>query len=81
MTPVISVVIPTFNRRDTLAIMPTGGVSPDEENLAKWFKAGVHCVGMGSQLFPAEVLKKEDFNYIAAKCREALESVRKIKAS
>lgn len=63
------------------SIMPTGGVSPDEENLAKWFKAGVHCVGMGSQLFPSEVLKKEDFNYIAAKCREALESVRKIKAS
>ena len=29
-------------------IMVTGGVSPDEENLTKWFKAGVFCVGMGS---------------------------------
>ena len=32
------------------SIMPTGGVSPNEENLGAWFKAGVTCVGMGSQL-------------------------------
>ncbi|MCA0932518.1 bifunctional 4-hydroxy-2-oxoglutarate aldolase/2-dehydro-3-deoxy-phosphogluconate aldolase [Lutimonas saemankumensis] len=31
-------------------IMPTGGVSPNEKNLGAWFKAGVTCVGMGSQL-------------------------------
>ncbi|MDT0649530.1 bifunctional 4-hydroxy-2-oxoglutarate aldolase/2-dehydro-3-deoxy-phosphogluconate aldolase [Autumnicola edwardsiae] len=43
------------------SIMPTGGVSPTEENLAAWFDAGVHCVGIGSKLFQ----KKEDgsFNY------------------
>lgn len=32
------------------SIMPTGGVSPNEKNLRAWFKAGVTCVGMGSQL-------------------------------
>jgi 2-dehydro-3-deoxyphosphogluconate aldolase/(4S)-4-hydroxy-2-oxoglutarate aldolase len=32
------------------SIMPSGGVSPNEENLGAWFKAGVTCVGMGSQL-------------------------------
>ena len=42
------------------SIMPTGGVSPDEANMSGWFKAGVHCVGMGSQLFPADVLAKKD---------------------
>ena len=26
-------------------IMVTGGVAPEEENLQKWFKAGVFCVG------------------------------------
>lgn len=31
-------------------IMPTGGVSPTEESLQKWFQAGVSCVGMGSKL-------------------------------
>ncbi len=32
------------------SIMPTGGVSPTRESLEAWFKAGVSCVGMGSQL-------------------------------
>lgn len=60
------------------SIMPTGSL-PDEENLTRWFRAGVHCVGMGSQLFPSEILKKKDFDYIAAKCQEALEIIRKIR--
>jgi len=38
------------------SIMPTGGVTPTEENLSAWVKAGVHCVGMGSQL----MAKKEN---------------------
>lgn len=41
------------------SIMPTGGVSPTEENLKEWFEAGVHCVGIGSKLFT----KKEDGSY------------------
>lgn len=43
------------------SIMPTGGVSPTEENLKGWFDAGVTCVGMGSKL----MAKNEDgsFNY------------------
>ncbi|MEM9340261.1 MAG: bifunctional 4-hydroxy-2-oxoglutarate aldolase/2-dehydro-3-deoxy-phosphogluconate aldolase [Bacteroidota bacterium] len=43
-------------------VMPTGGVSPSEENLKGWFDAGVTCVGMGSQLISKEVLKNRDFN-------------------
>jgi 2-dehydro-3-deoxyphosphogluconate aldolase/(4S)-4-hydroxy-2-oxoglutarate aldolase len=37
-----------------LKLMPTGGVEPTRENLTAWFKAGVHCVGMGSQLLSKE---------------------------
>ena len=59
------------------SVMPTGGVTPDENNLKAWFQAGVTCVGMGSQLFPAEVLKSEDWNFITAKCAEALAIIRK----
>ncbi len=58
------------------SIMPTGGVSPDKENLEKWFKAGVTCVGMGSQLFPKEVLDKGDYSFIAKKCREVLSLIK-----
>lgn len=62
------------------SIMPTGGVEPTETSLKVWFGAGVHCVGMGSQLFPKEVLANKDWNFITEKCREALEIVTKIKS-
>ena len=61
------------------SIMPTGGVSPDEENLGKWFKAGAHCVGMGSQLFPKQALASSDFGLITETCRKCLEIVRKLR--
>ena len=61
------------------SIMPTGGVSPDEENLKGWIEAGVHCVGMGSQLFPKEVLANKDFKAITSKCSEALAIIKKLR--
>ena len=61
------------------SIMPTGGVSPDEENLRGWFKAGVHCVGIGSQLFPKEVLTENNYAFITSKCAEALAIISKLK--
>lgn len=61
------------------SIMPTGGVSPDEANLKSWFQAGATCVGMGSQLFPAEVLANEKFSYITEKCRETLTIIKNYK--
>jgi len=62
------------------SIMPTGGVSPDEENLKGWIEAGVHCVGMGSQLFPKEVLASKDFAAITSKCSEALAIIKKLRS-
>lgn len=53
-------------------IMVTGGVSPTEENLTAWIKAGVFCVGMGSKLFPSDRVKAGDWQYVTDKCREAL---------
>ena len=53
-------------------LMVTGGVSPDEENLTSWIKAGVYCVGMGSKLFPKDVVAAGDWKAISDKCAEAL---------
>ena len=53
-------------------LMVTGGVEPTEENLKSWIKSGVYCVGMGSKLFPKDVLEKGDWGYITNKCREVL---------
>jgi len=62
------------------SIMPTGGVSPDEANLKGWFKAGVHCVGMGSQLFPKSVIEAGNYQAITDKCSEALAIIKKLRA-
>ncbi len=42
-------------------IMPTGGVTPDEENLRAWFSAGATCLGMGSQLVSNDIIKEKNF--------------------
>ena len=52
-------------------LMVTGGVEPTRENLTAWIKAGVTCVGMGSNLFPKEVVAAQDWALISAKCEEA----------
>lgn len=54
------------------SIMPTGGVEPTEESLSKWFKAGVTCVGLGSNLFPKEVIAAKDWSKITKLCSDAL---------
>lgn len=61
------------------SIMPTGGVSPNEENLKGWFDAGVTCVGMGSQLISKEILAKKDFNSLKNKVEEVLNIIKTIK--
>lgn len=61
-------------------LMVTGGVEPTEENLTAWFRAGVFCVGMGSKLFPSAVIAAGDWTAVSAKCREALDIIRRIRA-
>jgi len=61
-------------------IMPSGGVSPTEENLTKWFNAGAFCVGMGSQLISKEIIKNRDFAKLESLSRESVEIIKKIRA-
>jgi 2-dehydro-3-deoxyphosphogluconate aldolase / (4S)-4-hydroxy-2-oxoglutarate aldolase len=61
------------------SIMPTGGVDTSEENLAAWFKAGVTCVGLGSQLVTKDIIEKGDFVKLTLECKKALEIIRKYK--
>ncbi|MDR2954883.1 MAG: bifunctional 4-hydroxy-2-oxoglutarate aldolase/2-dehydro-3-deoxy-phosphogluconate aldolase [Prevotella sp.] len=58
-------------------IMVTGGVEPTEENLTKWFQAGVTCVGMGSNLFPKDVIAAKNWSEITQMCRDALDIIAK----
>ena len=61
------------------SIMPTGGVSTEEENLRGWFDAGVTCVGMGSKLISKEILVKKDYHALETEVRSVLELIRKIR--
>jgi 2-dehydro-3-deoxyphosphogluconate aldolase/(4S)-4-hydroxy-2-oxoglutarate aldolase len=58
-------------------IMVTGGVEPTDENLIAWFKAGVACVGMGSNLFPKEVVVNQEWNIITELCKSSFASIEK----
>lgn len=62
------------------SIMPTGGVDTTPESLREWFAAGVTCVGLGSNLFPAQLVKNKSWEQISALIEttiETLELVRK----
>jgi len=54
------------------SIMPTGGVSPTEENLKSWFEAGVTCVGMGSKLMAKHTDGSFDYNKIEQQTKKTL---------
>lgn len=60
-------------------IMPTGGVSVDEENIKAWFKAGVACIGMGSQLISKKLMQEKDYKTITELTSRALEIIRKVR--
>ena len=60
-------------------IMVTGGVKPQKENLEGWFKAGVTCVGMGSNLFPKEAVAAGDWETVTKLCKDALDIIRQIR--
>jgi len=63
------------------SIMPTGGVDPSEENLRKWFAAGVTCVGMGSALITEKTVKDGDWKSLAATVSSTLDTIRKLRSA
>ena len=62
-----------------VSIMPTGGVEPTEASLKAWFGAGVVCVGMGSNLLTAELLKAGDYAQLASNIRSAVDLIAAIR--
>lgn len=60
-------------------IMPTGGVNLSEENLKKWFEAGVHCVGMGSQLISKDIITDKDYAKLTQRVKDVYSIINKLK--
>src|SRR5512144_1103893 len=61
------------------SIMPTGGVEPTEASLSAWFKAGVACVGIGSNLITKEILAAKDWAALEKKVAETIAIVQKVR--
>jgi 2-dehydro-3-deoxyphosphogluconate aldolase/(4S)-4-hydroxy-2-oxoglutarate aldolase len=62
------------------SIMPTGGVDPTEESLARWFKAGIVCAGIGSKLVTKELLAAKDYDGIAKNVEKTIGIIKKLKS-
>ena len=60
------------------SIMPTGGVSPTEENLKGWFGAGVTCVGMGSKLISKDIIANKDYAKLENDVKNALNIIKEV---
>lgn len=53
-------------------IMPTGGVEATAESISAWFKAGVSCVGMGSNLITKKNVDVGEFAAISDRVQQVL---------
>lgn len=53
-------------------IIPTGGVSPTEDNIKGWIEAGAACVGMGSKLITKEFVAAENYDGISENVAKVL---------
>ncbi len=60
-------------------IVVTGGVEPTQASLKTWFDAGVRGVGIGSQLFPKNLVEANDWQTIADKITEAVRVAKWVK--
>ncbi|MBI1196371.1 MAG: bifunctional 4-hydroxy-2-oxoglutarate aldolase/2-dehydro-3-deoxy-phosphogluconate aldolase [Phenylobacterium sp.] len=60
-------------------VMPTGGVDATEASLRPWFEAGIVACGIGSNLISKALLEAGDYAGIAARVRDTVETIRKIR--
>jgi len=60
-------------------IMPTGGVKATKESLDAWFKAGVACVGMGSNLIRKDWVESGNFEAISKQVAEVIGLIKEVR--
>ncbi|MCP9199082.1 bifunctional 4-hydroxy-2-oxoglutarate aldolase/2-dehydro-3-deoxy-phosphogluconate aldolase [Gramella sp. GC03-9] len=61
------------------AIMPSGGVTTERDNLKAWFDAGVTCVGMGSSLIKKNISTEKDFNELQNKVSRLIQVISELR--
>ncbi len=61
-------------------LMPTGGVDATRENLESWFKAGVACVGLGSNLIRKDLIAAGDYATMTQLIAQVVQWIAEIRA-
>jgi 2-dehydro-3-deoxyphosphogluconate aldolase/(4S)-4-hydroxy-2-oxoglutarate aldolase len=59
----------------SLHFMPTGGVEPNADSIARWFSAGASAVGMGSKLISKSVMESGKFQELEEASARLLEII------
>jgi 2-dehydro-3-deoxyphosphogluconate aldolase/(4S)-4-hydroxy-2-oxoglutarate aldolase len=59
----------------SLHFMPTGGVEPNADSIARWFNAGASAVGMGSKLISKSVMESGKFQELEEASARLLEII------
>jgi 2-dehydro-3-deoxyphosphogluconate aldolase/(4S)-4-hydroxy-2-oxoglutarate aldolase len=62
-------------------LMPTGGVSPTQESITAWIKAGAAVVGLGSNLISKARLQNGDYLAITQDVQQVLNWIARARAS
>lgn len=57
-------------------VMPSGGVTLDENNLKQWFDAGAVCVAIGSELFSKEIMKAGNYALLTSRISTLLKAIK-----
>lgn len=57
-------------------LMVSGGVKSEILEINKWLKAGAACVGLGSDLFPIDLIEKGSFEPITEAIKEIVQSIK-----
>ena len=60
-------------------VMPSGGVTLDEENIRQWFATGIVCVAIGSQLFSNEIMQEGNYDLLTQRIHWLLTTIASVK--
>jgi len=53
-------------------VMPTGGVTPEKENVITWIQSDVACIGLGSKLISNKGIEAHEYQAITANVKQVL---------
>ena len=61
-------------------VMPSGGVTLEEDNLRQWFATDVECIAIGSLLFSKEIMQDRNFTLLTERIKWLLGTIADVRS-